>query len=303
MHIAVIGAGALGLYYGGRFQEAGAKVTFLVREKRAEQIKENGLHIKSAKGDYTIENAEITTKAEEIADPDLVLLSVKGYHLPGTLDDVKILADKGAFILPVLNGIEHIGILQQAVGKDAVLGGLCFIMATLDEKGHVVHSGDFHRLVYGELEPTQTNICQQLDELAKQSNIQAQHSDDIMLELWKKYMFITAFSGITTATNLPIGPVRENKDTFRVAEIMLDEMKQLANKCGSEVTEKDVESAKNNLLELDDEATSSMHQDRRKGLTLEVDHLQGGALRLAKAKGLDVPYIDAVHGIIKPFES
>lgn len=303
MHIAVIGAGALGLYYGGRFQEAGAKVTFLVREKRAEQIKENGLHIKSTKGDYTIENAEITTKAEEIADPDLVLLSVKGYHLPGTLDDVKILADKGAFILPVLNGIEHIGILQQAVGKDAVLGGLCFIMATLDEKGHVVHSGDFDRLVYGELEPTQTNICQQLDELAKQSNIQAQHSDDIMLELWKKYMFITAFSGITTATNLPIGPVRENKDTFRVAEIMLDEMKQLANKCGSEVTEKDVESAKNNLLELDDEATSSMHQDRRKGLTLEVDHLQGGALRLAKAKGLDVPYIDAVHGIIKPFES
>ncbi|MDY0406957.1 ketopantoate reductase family protein [Virgibacillus sp. 179-BFC.A HS] len=302
MHIAVIGAGALGLYYGGRFQEAGAKVTFLVREKRAEQINENGLHIKSTKGDYTIENVEITTKAEEIADPDLVLLSVKGYHLPGTLDDVKILADKGAFILPVLNGIEHIGILQQAVGKDAVLGGLCFIMATLDEKGHVVHSGDFDRLVYGELEPTQTNICQQLDELAKQSNIQAQHSDDIMLELWKKYMFITAFSGITTATNLPIGPVRENKDTFRVAEIMLDEMKQLANKCGSEVTEKDVES-ENNLLELDDEATSSMHQDRRKGLTLEVDHLQGGALRLAKAKGLDVPYIDAVHGIIKPFES
>lgn len=303
MHIAVIGAGALGAYYGGRFHEAGAKVTFLVREKRAAQIKENGLFLKSTQGDYKLEAPRITTKAEEITDPDIVLLSVKGYHLPGTMESLKTFADKGAYILPVLNGLEHIGMLQDAVGKDKVLGGLCFIIATLNEQGHVVHSSKFHRLLYGALEPTQTNICQRLDELAKNANMESLHSDDIMLELWKKYMFITAFSGITTAVNLPIGPIRDNKETFRIAEMMLDEMKQLANISGSEVTKKDVEDAKNNLRSLDAEATSSMHQDRRKGLTLEVDHLQGGALRLAKARDLEIPYIDAVHGVIKPFEN
>ncbi|MDY0395305.1 ketopantoate reductase family protein [Virgibacillus halophilus] len=303
MHIAVIGAGALGAYYGGRFQEAGAKVTFLVREKRAAQIKEKGLQLKSKLGDYEIKNPAITTRAEDIVDPDVVLLSVKGYHLPGTMKSLQTLANNGAYILPVLNGLEHIGMLQEAVGKDKVLGGLCFIIATLNENGHVVHSSKFHRLLYGALEPTQTNICQRLDELTKHANMESLHCDDIMLELWKKYMFITAFSGITTAVNLPIGPIRENKETFRVAEIILDEMKQLANQSGSEVTKKDVEDAKNGLLALDAEATSSMHQDRRKGLTLEVDHLQGGALRLAKARGVEIPYTDAVHGMIKPFEN
>lgn len=302
MHIVVIGAGALGAYFGARFEEAGAEVTFLVREKRAKQIREHGIHVNSSQGDYTIKTPRIITNTAEVTSADLVFVSVKGYHLKETLESLKQLTEKGAHVLPVLNGIEHISMLQEQLGKDNVIGGLCFIIATINDKGHVEHSSDFHQLVFGPLEPTQTNICKQLDALADQANISTKHSDKILPELWKKYMFINAFSGITTATNLPIGPVIDYPETFYIAEMILQEMKQLANKYNVDITEAHVEAAKKNFMNLNREATSSMHQDRRKNQTLEVDHLHGGAIRLAKAAGMDLPFTEAVFGLIKPFE-
>ncbi|WP_099156534.1 ketopantoate reductase family protein [Virgibacillus ndiopensis] len=303
MDVVVVGAGALGAYFGGRFEESGANVTFLVREKRAEQLRENGISISSNLGSYKNDAPNFITDANRIDRADLVLVSVKGYHLSGTLDNLKILVEKGAYVLPVLNGIEHISYLQDELGKDAVLGGLSFIIATLNEEGHVIHSSDFHDLVFGALAPTQTYICQQIEELCNKANVNGTNSDSILRELWKKYTFINAFSGITTAANLPIGQIREHGSTFKIAETILQEMKHLAKEYRVEITEEEIEMARNKLMGLDKEATSSMHQDRRKGLTLEVDHLHGGALRLAKAVGLDLPYTETVYGLIKPFEN
>ncbi|GGB44416.1 2-dehydropantoate 2-reductase [Lentibacillus populi] len=302
MNIVVIGAGALGSYFGARFLEGGANVTFLVRERRAKQIEKNHIKLNSPSGDYTVTNPKIATDAAEIETADLVLVSVKGYHLPGTLADLKTLTKKGAHVLPVLNGIEHISYLQDQLGKDAVIGGLSFIIATLDENGHVIHSSDFHDLVFGQLEPTQTTICNQLENLCHKANVNGINSDTILLELWKKYTFITAFSGITTAANLPIGEIRDHDSTFRIAEMILQEMRTLAKAYNVEIPGDDVEMAKAKLLHLPEDATSSMHQDRRKGLPLEVDHLQGGALRLSKAAGVEMPYTETVYGLIKPFE-
>lgn len=303
MDVVVIGAGALGSYFGARLSEGGANVTFLVREKRAKQIVSNHITVKSTQGDYTITDPQIATNASEIETVDLVLVCVKGYHLQGTLEDLKELTKKGAHVLPILNGIEHISYLQDQLGKDAVIGGLSFIIATLDANGHVIHSSDFHDLVFGALEPTQTPICNRLEELCNRANINGMNSDAILLELWKKYTFINAFSGITTAANMPIGEIREHESTFRIAENMLQEMRTLAKAFHVEIPGDDVGMAKAKLLHLPEDTTSSMHQDRRKGLTLEVDHLQGGALRLAKAVSVDMPYTETIYGLIKPFEN
>src|SRR5699024_1165284 len=112
MHAVILGAGALGVYFGGRLLQAGHQVTFLVREKRAKQIKENGLEVHSIKGNYVIKNPNVVTNVEDIERIDFVFLSVKGYHLKGTVSSLKALVQKGAYILPVLNGIEHISILE-----------------------------------------------------------------------------------------------------------------------------------------------------------------------------------------------
>lgn len=302
MRIVVLGAGALGVYFGGRWIEAGADVTFMVREKRAAQIKEKGLKIESTHGDYEIKDPHVITSPSEIESADLVLFSVKGFHLEGALDNLIALASKGAYILPVLNGIEHIKILQERIGKEYVIGGLSYIFATLNDKGHVEQAGDMHHLYFGPLESSQQKVCKKLADISENAGFISKNSTEMMQELWKKYMFITALSGVTTAVNLPIGTIREHPETLHVAEMMLREIQELAKKYGAVITDTDVDAAMKNAQSLDPEATSSMHKDRRKGLHLEVDHLQGGAVRLAESVNLDVPYTRAVLGMIKPFE-
>lgn len=301
MEIVVIGAGALGSYFGGRFQQAGANVSFLVRENRLTQIRKNGLHISSTQGDYRIQDPKLILSPEEVEECDLVLLSVKGYHLSGALPHVKAFVEKGAYVLPVLNGIEHIRVLQD-IGKRHVLGGLASIMATLDEKGNVIHSSPFHDLLFGALEPEQKMFCKRLDLWLQDANINSCYEEDISRELWKKYMFIHAFSGITTAVNSPIGPIKKHKETFNVVELLLQEVKLLANAHHVSISEEDYKAARKIILNLQDNATSSMHQDRRKGNNLELDHIHGGAVRLAADVGLNMPYTRAIYGIIKPHE-
>ncbi|RWZ58142.1 ketopantoate reductase family protein [Halobacillus fulvus] len=303
MKIVVLGAGALGAYFGARWQEAGHEVINLVREGRAEQLQKYGLQVHSEAGDYIVEDPIIATSPEQIHDPDLVFLAVKGYHLSGTLDWLKQLVQKGAKVLPVLNGIEHVSTLQKELGDEAVLGGLCFIIATLDEKGHVVHTSPFHDVVFGPLHPSQQPICEELALICNQANMDGRLSPDIRQDMWKKYMFISAFSGITTAVNKPIGEVRSFPQTFRIAQRIVQEMKALAVAHGVELTDTHAEKAVEQLRGLGDEMTSSMHQDRRKGLPLEVEHLHGGALRLGRELDLQMPYTETIYGMIKPYEA
>ncbi|MGE8021245.1 ketopantoate reductase family protein [Peribacillus frigoritolerans] len=303
MNIVIIGAGALGSYFGGRLQQAGQDVQYLVRKNRAKQLKENGISITSPHGNYQFNDLHITENVNDIEKVDLVILAVKGQHLQGTLTDLKVLVEKGAKVLPLLNGLEHISILQEALGDEAVLGGSAFIIATLNEKGHVIHSNENHDLIYGPLHPSQKKICDEFEQAAGSAIMKVSRTENILIRMWIKYMFITAFSGVTTASNLPIGTIRRYPETNGLLEKVLVEMKELANAYDVGITVENIAQALENMAGLPDESTSSMHQDRRKGLTLEVEHLQGGALRLADKVGLNLPVIGTLYALIKPFEN
>lgn len=303
MNIVIIGAGALGVYYGARWQESGQHVQFLVRERRARQIAEEGLYVTSPHGNYLFHEIDYTENVEDIENPDLILLSVKGHHLEGTLPALTYLVEKGAKILPILNGLEHIHILQQTFGEEAVIGGSAYIIATLNERGHVVHSSTQHDLVFGPLHPSQQELCAQIENISDQAIMDAHHSTQILRRIWQKYIFINAFSGVTTAANLNIGTIRHYPETFSLLNNVLIEMQQLAAAYDIEITNNQIAQSIQQLHDLPDEATSSMHQDRRKFLTLEVEHLQGGALRLASMAGIKLPVIETLYGIIKPFEN
>lgn len=303
MNIVIIGAGALGSYFGGRLQQAGQHVQYLVRKNRAKQLKENGISITSPHGNYQFNDLHITQNVNDIEKVDLVILAVKGQHLQGTLTDLKVLVEKGAKVLPLLNGLEHVSILQEELGDEAVLGGSAFIIATLDEKGHVIHSNDNHDLIYGPLHPSQKEICDKFEQAAGSAIMKAGRTENILIRMWIKYMFITAFSGVTTASNLPIGTIRRFPETNGLLEKVLVEMKELANAYGVGITVENIAQALENMAGLPDESTSSMHHNRRKGLTLEVEHLQGGALRLADKAGLRLPVIGTLYALIKPFEN
>ncbi|WP_459735283.1 ketopantoate reductase family protein [Peribacillus sp. N1] len=303
LNIVIIGAGALGSYFGGRLQQAGQDVQYLVRKNRAKQLKENGISLTSPHGNYQFNDLHITENVNDIEKVDLVILAVKGQHLPGTLTDLKVLVERGAKVLPLLNGLEHVSILQDELGEEAILGGSAFIIATLDEKGHVIHSNENHDLIYGPLHPSQKKVCDEFEQATGSAIMKASRTENILIRMWIKYMFITAFSGVTTASNLPIGTIRRFPETNGLLEKVLVEMKELANAYDVGITVENIAQALENMAGLPDESTSSMHQDRRKGLTLEVEHLQGGALRLAEKAGLKLPVIGTLYALIKPFEN
>ena len=139
MNILVQGAGALGAYFGGRLLESGQNVSFFVREKRAAQLIKEGLKINSPEGNFESKDVTVYTSPEQVKNIDLVILAVKGYHLDQVIPQVQtIVQQTGACVLPLLNGMEHLERLQQAVGKEKVIGGFASIIATLNAQGHVV---------------------------------------------------------------------------------------------------------------------------------------------------------------------
>ena len=150
MRILILGAGALGGYFGGRFHQAGLDPCFLVRPGRAAQLARDGLSITSPLGNY---QATVTTIAPDALQPgwDLILLTCKAYDLPAAMDAIRPAVDSRSAILPVLNGIRHIKTLQESFGPDRVLGGLAKIQASLAPDGAIRHLNDWRWLTFGEI--------------------------------------------------------------------------------------------------------------------------------------------------------
>jgi 2-dehydropantoate 2-reductase len=284
--------------------EAGQNVSFFVREKRADQLTKEGLKINSPEGNFESRDVPIYTSPEEVRNIDLVILAVKGYHLDQVIPQVQTFVQQTeAFVLPLLNGLEHVERLQQAIGKEKVLGGFASIIATLNEKGHVEHTSGSSTFKFGILHEQQTEICEQLEGLHNKVKTKLVSEENILKSMWKKYIFITAFSGITSAMQLPSGFIASTDATFAVAKQVVLEMTMLAGQEGIFLTEQEVESVLNTLTSFRKEATSSMHQDMRKGLPIEVEHLHGGALRLAAKHEVEVPVIETLYGLLKPYEN
>src|SRR5271170_5552201 len=160
MRILVVGAGAIGGYFGGRLLEAGRDVTFLVRPRRAAQLAKTGLVLRSALGDATMPAPSMVT-AEALREPfDVVLLNVKAYDLKAAADSFAPAVGANTAILPLLNGMAHLDYLAQRFGARAVLGGQCLISATLDAEGRIIHISDLHLLSFGEQDGTKSDRVQ-----------------------------------------------------------------------------------------------------------------------------------------------
>lgn len=301
VNITVVGAGAVGGYFGGRLQEAGLNVTFLVREKRARQLAETGLVIHSPHGNAHL-RPHLVLRPEDIATCDVILLSVKNYHLDGVIPLLHPLVNNGAKVLPLQNGVEHYRRLAEEFGEDVVLGGLCNIIVTLDDVGRVVHSSKSHFLTYGARTPQQTEFCAKLALAVEHVNSKWIYSNDIWADIWNKFMLITAFSGVTTASRLSMDQIAKSPATLEVLQTALREMWTIANHHGVSLPESSIQRTIEQMSKQPPGSTSSMHQDLRKGLELEVESLQGAALRLAEEVGVSTPVIRTLYGLMKPFE-
>jgi 2-dehydropantoate 2-reductase len=300
MNIVVLGAGATGGYFGGRLTQASVPVTFLVRERRYHQLKETGLHVQSSHGDFTV-SVQLALTAKEIDSPDVVVVALKNYHLEAALPELRTLVQKGAKILPLLNGVKHMDELLVEFGPEHVLGGTCYIEATLDAEGRVLHTSPMHDVVFGSLTSSiPASWLSELEDAFKKSGVNVRVSSSIMTDMWQKFIFLTSFSGITAATRKSIGEVMADSVTTRFLRETIQEILSVAFLKQENLPTDLLEQMMSRLHSMPLNMTSSLHRDLEKGLPLEIDSLQGAILKMAAENGLSTPSVSAIYAILHP---
>lgn len=302
MKILVVGAGAIGGYFGGRLQEKGEDVTFLVREGRRKQLEKTGLVIESVHGNVTLIPKTIMA-GEKTASFDVILFSTKAYHLEGAIDDIRPYVGRETIILPLLNGIEHLSKLEDAFGQDRIIGGLCFIETTLDSEGKVIQTSPVHKLVFGERSGEKTERVLKVEEAFNGTKANFYLSDHINRDLWHKYLFISTMSGITTLMGAPIGPIREQPYGRATIMQLTREIIAIMKRINAPLAN-DIESVQMKQIDgLGYDMKSSMQRDMEKHLPVEADHLQGYLLKIAHKEELFVPVLAAVYANLKVYEN
>lgn len=301
MRILVVGAGAVGGYFGGRLVEKGEDVTFLVREKREHQLKEHGLHIESVHGDFHCQPK--TLKAEEKAEPfDVIILSTKAYHLKEAIDSLTPFVGEDTMILPLLNGMSHVDDMMEAFGKEKVLGGLCFVESTLDGSGKVIQTSPIHDLVFGERSGERTERIIKLEDAFSGTKANFRLSDTIEQEMWHKYLFITTLSGVTSLYRAPIGPIRDNVEGADRIEAVLSQAAAVMRALGAPLAEKIEETLSGKIREMGYSMKSSLQRDMEKELSVEADHFYGYLLEASDRNSVEVPDLRLIYGNLKIYE-
>jgi len=301
MRVLVVGAGAIGGYFGGRMQQAGRDVTFLVRPKRASELASAGLVIKSPNGDVTLKNPP-TVQADKIADKfDVVLLSCKAFDLDDAIKSfAPAVGDKTA-IIPVLNGMLHLGVLDQKFGAPRVLGGLCAIAATLNEAREVVQFAPMQSLNFGERAGGTSDRVRAIADTFSVIN-GAAASEHIMQDMWEKWVFLASLAASTSLMRTSIGNILAAPGGRDFLLGMLDECTAIATDAGHKPGGPFFERARGMLTAEGSPMTASMFRDIKAGAQVEADHVIGDLIVRADAAKIPVPKLRTAYTHLKAYE-
>jgi 2-dehydropantoate 2-reductase len=300
--ILIVGAGAVGGYFGGRLAQAGRDVTFLVRATRAKQLRQDGLRIISPHGDAVLTPKLVS--AEEIDTPyDLVFLSVKAYALEAAMNDFAAAVGPETMILPVLNGMRHIDLLMKRFGEHSVIGGVCLIVAEIDGEGRIVQIADIQQLTYGERNGETTARLQTLDTTLQGAGFDARLSTDIMQAMWEKWVQLASLGAITCLMRGAIGEIVAAPGGADLSLKVLDESAAVATASGQKPSETLLARHVGLMTAPGSPLTSSMYRDLRKGAPVEADHILGDFIERGAAHGVDTPLLKAAFVSLRVYQA
>ncbi len=309
MRILVLGAGGVGGYFGGRLIESGADVTFLVREKRAWQLAEHGLVIRSPLGDATLKAATLTA-ADNGRPFDLVLLTCKSYDLAAAIESVAPhLAAGNGLVIPLLNGMAHIDVLRQRFGADRVIGGLCGIFGTLSPDGVVVQmAGLPPRIAFGRFkDQIERGVLeaqvQRIEEIFKPANFASARVEPIEQGLWDKWVVLAALAASTCLMRGNIGSIVSGDEGNAIMQELFAETVSVARAAGYPPSEQRISAGRDILTDRNSDATASMLRDILKGGTTEGAHIIGDLLRRARGYGLPTPLLRIANAHLQTYET
>lgn len=302
MRFLVVGAGAIGGFFGGRLLEAGRDATFLVRPRRAAQLAATGLVISSSKGDAAIPSPPVVLAEDLKSQFDVVLLSCKSYDLDGAMEAFSPAVGPHTAILPMLNGMRHLDALEAKFGAGRVLGGSCFVSTKLDDAGRITHVGDAHRLVFGERAGGISERVTAIAGAMSGANFEADASPVVMQEMWEKWSFLAALAGMTCLTRAAVGDVVAAGGTDLMLAF-LDECGAIATAAGFPPREEPVRAAVGRLTHPKSVVTASMLTDLERGGPTEADHILGDMLRRRGERENDRSLLRVAYTAVKAAEA
>lgn len=301
MNIVVIGAGGVGGYFGGKLAKAGFDVTFIARGLHLEAIRSQGLQVKSFMGDFTV-HPKATDNIKDVINPDLIILGVKSWQVTEIAEQLKSVIGANTVVLPLQNGADNADKLLSVLPKANVLAGLCRIVSKVESPGVINHFVYEPEIVFGEYDNQKTTRVQQLKAVFDKAGFKNTLSEDIHLDIWKKFLFICTISGIGALTRAPFGDMRHEEGVRKIILDTANEIVAVANAKGIGLTVNDIDKIMAIIDAMDHHTTASMQRDVMEGKPSELENFNGYIAKQGKLLEIPTPTNAFIYHCLLPQE-
>ena len=300
LRVAVFGAGAIGAYYGARLADGGADVALIARGRHLEALQSDGLTLVEPEGTSS-HRFLATADPAEIGPVDVVLFCVKSYDTDDAAAHLAPLLHDDTGVISLQNGIDNEERIAEVIGSSHVLGGAAYILAAIREPG-VIEAGGPRRIVIGELggRPRSMRI-EAILAVAERARLGVYSVDDVRVAKWEKYTLLVAFSAMTATVRLPIGDIRRAPAAVDMLRAIMTEVRAVGVASGIPLDDDLVARQMALLLSQAEGSTTSLYHDLVTGHRMEIEALQGAAIRLGRAHRVSTPFLDAAYAILEPW--
>jgi 2-dehydropantoate 2-reductase len=303
MRVLIVGAGAVGGYFGARLAQAGRDITFLVRPSRAEILRRDGLRITGTLGDLSIQPKLVSQPGALSRPYDLIFLSVKAYALTQAIEDLAPAMGPQSMILPMLNGMAHLEVLTKRFGAQRVIGGECRVAVQLDGNGAIRQLADFQQIRYGELDGSVTPRIQAVDELMQGVGFDAAVSEQIMQEMWEKWVQLASLGATTCLLRGTIGDIVAVPGGAGITLGIINECAAIATACGYPPSPAFAAANAAVMTKIGSPLASSMYRDLNAGSSVEVEQILGDLIGRAQLHGINAPLLEAATVALRIYQS
>ncbi|MFD6951341.1 MULTISPECIES: ketopantoate reductase family protein [unclassified Nocardiopsis] len=303
MKILVVGAGAVGGYFGAHLVQAGRDVDFLVRPARAELLREHGLSIHGVDGGVETVPVRAVTADQLEADYDLVIVAVKSYGFDAALKDLAPAVGPRTVVLPLLNGMRHIDALVERFGADRVYGGVAMVMTRLGERGEIVEVGRMGQLIYGPLGERPAIGLDDVHAVLDTGTHTATPTVDIRQEMWHKWVFLASLGACTCLMRAPIGRVNSAPGGQEFTSGVFEEAIAVATASGHPPAQEARDRANATIANTTATTTTSMYWDLTHGNPVEADHIIGDLVTRGRELGVPTPLFSLAYTHLSVYEA
>ena len=301
MRVAAMAAGAVGGYFGARLAAAGHDVAFIARGAHGDAIRRDGLRIESALGDLHLNDINVTDDPQQVGPVDLVLFAVKLWDTETAGEQTRPLLGAHTRVITLQNGVDSVERLAPILGDEHTIGGATYVVTNIAKPGVIRHTGSIARVRCGRLDRRPDAILAGYVEQMKRASIDITLAEDMLLDLWKKFVLLSGTSSITASTRQPLGVIRDDDDMRAFLFKLMHETLAVGRAAGIVFPQGFPAELENAVTGFSPAMKASMANDLEAGNRLELDWLAGKVVALGRKYAIATPAQEAVYAILKPY--